>query len=75
MLRHKPAVNEVRLRRRFDGRLRVTRNNHPHGIGRVREMGARLATGDLVWALDDDDLLSAGVISSCDEVFRLAESA
>jgi hypothetical protein len=75
MLPHKPAVDEVRLRRRFDERLLVTRNNHIQGIGRVREMGARLATDDLVWALDDDDLLSAGAVSSCDEIFRPAESA
>jgi hypothetical protein len=38
-------------------------------------MGARLATGDLIWALEDDDLLSAGAVSSCDEVLRLAEPA
>jgi glycosyltransferase involved in cell wall biosynthesis len=64
-----PAVNEDFLQRSFDRNLRVIRNPRSLGIGSVREQGAREAKGDLVWQLDDDDLLAAGAISACVQVF------
>lgn len=65
-----PAVDESQLRRAFDDRIRVLRNDRTLGIDRVREIGARAARGDLVWQLDDDDLLAPGAVGACVEAFE-----
>jgi len=65
-----PAIDVALLQRAFDKRIRVIRNPDALGIGRVREMGSRVATGDLIWQLDDDDLLAADAISTCIDAFN-----
>lgn len=65
-----PAVNEASLQNSFGMNLRVIRNPRSLGIGQVREQGAREATGDLVWQLDDDDLLAADAVSTCVRAFQ-----
>ncbi len=53
-----PPVDEESLRKDFGSRIRVLRNEQPMKQPYARDQGVRVATGDVVIHLDDDDLLA-----------------
>ena len=65
-----PAVELEHPSRRLEARISVLRHEVPQGPSAARNAGMRTATGELVFFLDDDDLLEPDALQMIDAAFR-----
>lgn len=65
-----PAVTLDPLRKEWAGRIRLLRNETAQGPSEARNAGMRIATGEAIFFLDDDDLLDADALAQIDAAFQ-----
>ena len=66
----RPAVTFDSRQKEWAGRIRLLRNEAAQGPSEARNAGMRTATGEVIFFLDDDDLLSADALTQIDAAFR-----
>jgi glycosyltransferase involved in cell wall biosynthesis len=65
-----PPVDEAALRAVLGDRLKLVRHERPSGIPVAKNAGIRAAAGEVIFHLDDDDLLTPGALSSVACAYR-----
>jgi len=65
-----PAVTFDARQKELAGRIRLLRNEIAQGPSEARNTGMRTATGEVIFFLDDDDLLGVDALAQIDAAFR-----
>src|SRR3569832_749003 len=66
----RPAVTFDARQKELAGRIRLLRNEVAQGPSEARNTGMRTATGEVIFFLDDDDLLGVDALAQIDAAFR-----